>query len=65
MNTWLDFSKTASKKVVHKVGEFIGNKVADAVTIRWYELFLDYEYNKSHDRSTSVDFKNIQKQFNK
>ena len=28
LNTGLD----ASKKVVHKAGEFIGNKVADAVT---------------------------------
>ena len=24
--------KTASKKVVHKAGEFLGNKIADAVT---------------------------------
>ena len=28
MNKRLD----ASKKVVHKVGEFVGNKIADAVT---------------------------------
>ena len=35
MDTGLDSSlKTASKKVVHKVGEFIGNKIADAVT-KW------------------------------
>ena len=28
----LDSLKTASKKVVHKTGEFLGNKIADAVT---------------------------------
>ena len=32
MNTGLDAAKTASKKVVHKAGEFFGNKIADAVT---------------------------------
>ena len=32
MNTGLDFVKTASKKVVDKAGEFLGNKSADAVT---------------------------------
>ena len=35
LDTGLDSSlKTASKKVVHKAGEFIGNKIADAVT-KW------------------------------
>ena len=28
----LDSLKTASKKVVHKTAEFLGNKIADAVT---------------------------------
>ena len=28
----LDSLKTASKKVVHKAGEFMGNKIADTVT---------------------------------
>ena len=28
----IDSLKTASKKVVHKAGEFIKNKIADAVT---------------------------------
>ena len=32
MDTGLDSLKTASKKVVHKVGEFLGNKIAGAVT---------------------------------
>ena len=32
LDTGLDAVKTTSKKVVHKVGEFIGNKIADAVT---------------------------------
>ena len=32
MDTGLDAVKTASKKVVHEAGEFIGNKIADAVT---------------------------------
>ena len=32
MDSGLDAVKTASKKIVHKSGEFIGNKIADAVT---------------------------------
>ena len=32
MDTRLDAVKTASKKVAHKAGELIGNKMADAVT---------------------------------
>ena len=32
MTTGLDLLKSASKKVVHKAGEFLGNKIADAVT---------------------------------
>ena len=32
MDTGLDSLKTASKKVVHKAGEFMGNESADAVT---------------------------------
>ena len=31
MYTGLDSLKTASKKVIHEAGEFLGNKVADAV----------------------------------
>ena len=32
MDTGLDSLKTASKNVIHKAGEFIGNKSADVVT---------------------------------
>ena len=32
MYTGLDAIKTTSKKVVHKTGEFLGSKIADAVT---------------------------------
>ena len=32
MTTGLDSLKSASIKVVHKPGEFLGNKIADAVT---------------------------------
>ena len=32
MDTELDSLKTISKKVVHKTGEFLGNKIADAVS---------------------------------
>ena len=32
MDTRLDAVNTASKKAVHKAGEFIGNKIAYAVT---------------------------------
>ena len=33
MDTVLDAVKTASKKLVHKAGEFIGNKTAEAITV--------------------------------
>ena len=32
MHTELNSLKTASKKVVHKAGEFLGTKIAEAVT---------------------------------
>ena len=32
LDTGLHALKTASKKVVHKTGRFLGNKIADAVT---------------------------------
>ena len=32
MNTGLDAVKTDSKKVVHKAGECLGNKIADAIS---------------------------------
>ena len=32
LDTGLDSIKTASKKVVHKTSEFLGSKIADAVT---------------------------------
>ena len=32
MDTGLNVVKTASKKVVHKAEEFIGNKIVDGVT---------------------------------
>ena len=31
LDTGLDSLKTTSKKVVHKAGEFLGNKIANAV----------------------------------
>ena len=34
LHTGLDPLKTDSKKVVHKAGEFLGNKIADAIT-KW------------------------------
>ena len=33
LDTGLDTVKTSSKKVVYKAGEFIGNKIADAIKI--------------------------------
>ena len=32
LDTALDAVKTASKKIVHKAGEFIGNKIVDPLT---------------------------------
>ena len=32
LDTGLDAVKTASKKVVHNAGEYLGNKITDAVT---------------------------------
>ena len=36
METELDFLETASKEVVHKAGEFLGNETADAITNSYY-----------------------------
>ena len=35
--------KTASKKVVHKTGEFLGNKIAVAVTISYDDKIVKQE----------------------
>ena len=43
MDTGLDSLKTDFKKVVHKAGEFIGNKTADAVTISNYKKIMKQE----------------------
>ena len=32
LDTGLDSLKTASKKVVHRAGEFLGSKIADTIT---------------------------------
>ena len=42
LNTGLDAVKTASKKVVHKAGEFLRNKIADAVN-KLNERLQNYE----------------------
>ena len=41
MDTGLDsFLKTASKKVIHKAGEFVGNEIADAGT-KWNDINIE------------------------
>ena len=44
--TGLDSLKTPSKKVVHKAGEFLGNKTADAVTKSNDEQFAKPDENQ-------------------
>ena len=41
--TGLGSLKTASKKVFHKTGEFLGNKIADAVTNSYDEKIVKQE----------------------
>ena len=43
MNTGLDSLKTASKKLVHNAGEFLGNKTADAVTVSYDDKIVKQE----------------------
>ena len=38
LDTGLDAVKTASKEVVHKAGEFLGNKIADPVKLNDYKI---------------------------
>ena len=46
LDTGLDSLKTASKKVIHRTGEFFGNKIADAVT---------YSYDDTIAKTKSVE----------
>ena len=39
----LDSLKAASKKEIHKAGEFLGNKVADTVTKSSYDKIVEQE----------------------
>ena len=41
--TGLGSLKTASKKVFHKTGEFLGNKIADAVTNSYDDKIVKQE----------------------
>ena len=41
--TGLASLKTASKKVFHKIGEFLGNKIADAVTNSYDDKIVKQE----------------------
>ena len=41
--TGLDSLKTASKKEIHKTGEFLGNKIADAVTNSYDDKIVKQE----------------------
>ena len=43
LDTVLDFLKTASKKVVHKAGEVLGNKIADVVITSNDDKFVKQE----------------------
>ena len=45
IKTRVDSLKTASKKVVHKAGEFLGNKTADAVTKLNYDKIVKLDKN--------------------
>ena len=45
LNTGIDSLKTASKKVFHKTGEFLGNKIADAVTKSYYNEIVKPDEN--------------------
>ena len=43
MDAGLDTVKADSKKVVHKAGEFLGNKIADTVTNLKYDNIDEQE----------------------
>ena len=43
LDTGIDFFKTVSKKVVQKTGEFLGNKIADAVSNSYEEIIIPPE----------------------
>ena len=43
MNSGVDALKTASKKVIHKAGEFIGNKIGDKVLKPVDEIIIQPE----------------------
>ena len=45
MDTGLDALKTAFKKVAHKAGKFLGNKVADAATKSNNDKIVKFDEN--------------------
>ena len=45
MDTGLDSLKTASKKIVHKAGEFLGIKIEDAVTTSNNDKIVKFDEN--------------------
>ena len=45
MDTGLDSLNTASKKVVHKAGRFLGNKIGDAVSKSNYDKIVKPDEN--------------------
>ena len=45
MDKGLDFLKTSSKKVVYKIGVFLGNKTADAVTKSGDDKVIKHDQN--------------------
>ena len=63
MNTWVDSLKIASKKVVHKAGEFLRNKIANKIVKPKHvidENEINFEEIIIHTRKNRRNIKRIE-----
>ena len=65
LDTRLDAVKIASKKVVHKAGEFLGNKIADAVSKSNDDRIARPDQNPRNVEGIIIPLENREEIFNK
>ena len=54
LDTWIDSLKTASKIIVHKTGEYLGNKIADTVAKSYDEKIVKPDENSRDVEETVI-----------
>ena len=54
LDTWIDSLKTASKIIVHKTSEYLGNKIADTVAKSYDEKIVKPDENSRDVEETVI-----------